>query len=213
MLKSCSYLASFTKERAVWALLLRFQCIDNFIPFSTYNFADMTQQQLEHAAATPYLFREQLLSPDPFCLQERVVTFTSPLVDGSPDDKTFSLLTIINGGRFLVSRVDCTVMVCDLGLPSSASAVRPKVVAHLSLAGGDEGKEVYRWSIIPLSNSTWIICATVGSEINRCAPRVVIKQRSISEHSIVHSLFTLYVATLMSSTKLSLCTNMPRLPY
>ncbi|KAF8308207.1 hypothetical protein DL93DRAFT_1946614 [Clavulina sp. PMI_390] len=114
------WLQLITLEMGVWNRFLRTQCAVNYVPSCTFPFSDMDRHQLERVTTRPYRMIHKLLSPDPMCIMETVLRLYSVPTSEDSADETILDISVIAGGRYVVTASSAQkVVVWDLGLSSA----------------------------------------------------------------------------------------------
>jgi len=121
MPQTCKTLREASLSRSLWKILLQVVCTDNFIFPPTFSTDHMSLQDLEHACTSPTRFVHFLRGPAEGTLfsgsfSQRWLDLSSPAYKGLGYDGGEVLrLSLIPGGRYLISHHDTVIHMWDLG--------------------------------------------------------------------------------------------------
>ena len=136
--KACRVFRKAANARLVWKSALERVIEEHGIFWPTFPLADMSTEQLEHAASGPYRFAEKLQTSfgDRYrAYQDR--TF-SPLQKNHVGTHVVDKMTLVPGGRFLVTSGDDSICLWDLGF-NLETPVSPYPLATLEGNGFNLG--------------------------------------------------------------------------
>lgn len=118
----------------------------------------MTTAQLERAALMPYLFVQKLASDDALCIKERIVLRAA-------GTRFWDWMTVLPGGRYILSTLDQTINVYDMGQYMSSGASRKPTVK----ASRDLGRRILRLDVAPYNYNVFKLCAATETADRRWA--------------------------------------------